>query len=212
MDYVSTATPLRERQKQMTRELIAETARRLFLERGFDAVTVSEIAREAGVAQKTVFNHFPTKEDLFYSRMESFEQELLEAIRTRDPGSSILDAFVAFVSQPRGFLASHDPGAAARLREITTLITGSVALLAREQQIYAQYTATLAGMIERETGAGKHDVAPFVAANALIGIHRALIDLVREQVMSGNDDLKAIARSVRSQARQARTLLERGLL
>jgi AcrR family transcriptional regulator len=196
----------------MTRDLIAETARRLFLERGFDAVTVSEIAREAGVAQKTVFNHFPTKEDLFYNRMESFETDLLDAIRTRAPGRSILAAFIAFVSRPRGLLASSARDAPERLREITRLITDSTALLDREQQIYAQYTATLTGLIERETGAGPRDIAPIVAANALIGIHRALIDYVRHEVLAGNDDLKAIARGVRVQAKQAQALLAQGLL
>jgi len=63
---------LRARKKAQTRDLIAETARRLFEERGFDAVTVAEVARKAEVAEKTVFNYFPAKEDLFYSRLEQF--------------------------------------------------------------------------------------------------------------------------------------------
>ena len=68
------AQGLRERKKLQTRELIAETARRLFAERGFEAVTVAEVARAADVAEKTVFNYFPTKEDLVYWRLESFEE------------------------------------------------------------------------------------------------------------------------------------------
>src|SRR5437764_6912236 len=71
---------LRERKKQQTRDLIAETARSLFTERGFDAITVDEVAREADVSRKTVFNYFPTKEDLVYWRLETFESELLTAI------------------------------------------------------------------------------------------------------------------------------------
>ena len=68
---------LRERKKQQTRQLIAETARRLFGERGFERVTVAEIARAAEVSEQTVFNYFPTKEDLVYWRLQSFEDELL---------------------------------------------------------------------------------------------------------------------------------------
>src|SRR5919112_5461264 len=95
-------TGLRERKKQQTRELIAETARRLFSERGFERVSVAEIAREADVSEKTVFNYFPTKEDLVYWRLETFEEELLETIRSRTVGEAGLDAFGRFVRRPRG--------------------------------------------------------------------------------------------------------------
>src|ERR671936_377992 len=88
---------LRERKKQQTRRLIAETARRLFNERGFEQVTVAEIARAAEVSEKTVFNYFPAKEDLVYWRLESFEEELLAAVRERAVGESILSAFGRFV-------------------------------------------------------------------------------------------------------------------
>ena len=89
---------LRESKKLQTRQAIAATGMRLFVTRGFDHVTVGEIAREAGVSEKTVFNYFPTKEDLFYSRLEAFEEGLLGAVRRREPGESVLAAF-------RGFLA-----------------------------------------------------------------------------------------------------------
>src|SRR3954453_23653014 len=95
-------TGLRARKKAQTRDQIAETARRLFEERGFDAVTVAEVAREAEVAEKTVFNYFPAKEDLFYSRLEQFEEELLAAIRERAAGQSVLGAFREFVMRARG--------------------------------------------------------------------------------------------------------------
>src|SRR5262249_12366992 len=126
---------LRERKKQRVRELIAETAQRLFRERGFDVVTVDEVAREAEVARMTVFNYFPTKEDLFYVGLELYEERLLEAIRERPEGDSILAAFVGFVTTSQGLLGSDDPEVADRLREISRLIAESPALLAREQQI-----------------------------------------------------------------------------
>src|SRR5436189_161830 len=93
---------LRERKKQRTRELIAETARRLFAARGFERVTIAEVAREADVSEQTVFNYFPTKEDLVYWRFEGFEDELLTAIRRRDCGESVLRAFGRFVLRRRG--------------------------------------------------------------------------------------------------------------
>src|SRR3954468_18381422 len=104
------------------RGLIGDTAHRLFLERGFEAVTVAEVARAADVAEATVFNYFPTKEDLFYSGLEAFEEELLSAIRNRRPGDSVLAAFTRFVLKPRGLLVARDPHDVERLAGITRVI------------------------------------------------------------------------------------------
>jgi AcrR family transcriptional regulator len=201
---------LRERKKQQTRELIADTALRLFLERGFDGVTVADVAREAEVAQQTVFNYFPTKEDLVYGRMESFEHELLETIQLRKPGESVLAAFARFVREPRGALAEDDPDALERLDAVTRMISNSRTLLAREEQVFARYTSSLAAVITHETGAQPDDVEPWVAANAMIGVHRALVDYVRRQMLAGVRNPR-LARGVRTQAKLALESLERGL-
>jgi AcrR family transcriptional regulator len=201
---------LRERKKRQTREAIAETARRLFSERGFDKVPVAEIARAADVAEKTVFNYFPTKEDLVYWRMESFEDELLETIRTREPGESVVAAFGRFVSEPRGLIAAREPEARQRLEAITRMIAESPSLLAREEQIYARYTDSLARLIAEETGAEDGEIAPWVAANALMGIHRALVDYTRRRIVAGARSPQ-LARDVRAQAERALALLEEGL-
>jgi AcrR family transcriptional regulator len=149
---VDTELGLRERKKLRTRLLIAETARRLFAERGFEAVSVIEIARDAEVSEATVFNYFPTKEDLVYHGMEAFEEELLDAIRNRPAGVSVLDAFGRFVIQPRGFLAAKDDAAKEALLGVTRMITSSPALLARERQILAGYTDSVAALLVEETG------------------------------------------------------------
>jgi AcrR family transcriptional regulator len=204
------ATGLRERKKQQTRELIAETARRLFTERGFEKVSVAEIAREADVSEKTVFNYFPTKEDLVYWRLESFEEELLETIRSREVGDSVLDAFGRFVREPRGMLGQYDPEARERLAALTRMIVESPSLLAREAQIFAGYTASLAALIADETGAGPADVEPWVAANAMMGVHRRLIDYTRGRIVAGarHPDLAA---EVLVEAERGLALLARGL-
>jgi AcrR family transcriptional regulator len=204
---------LRERKKERTRQLIADTARRLFAERGFAAVTVAEIAREADVAEKTVFNYFPTKEDLFYSRLDAFEQELLDAIRAREPNETVLDAFGRFLLQPRGVLALGDSGdlhATEQLLTITRVITESPALLARERQVFARYTEALAALLAEETGVPPGSVEPVVAATALLGAHRALIDYVRRRTLAG-DSASAIGHGVRAEAKRALKLLEGGL-
>jgi AcrR family transcriptional regulator len=202
---------LRERKKQQTWGLIAQTARRLFQEHGFDAVTVADIAHAADVSRKTVFNYFPTKEDLFYSGLEFFEARLLEAIRQRKPRESILAAFTRFIAGSHGLLAADDPGAGERLLAINRLIARSPALLAREQQIYAGYAAALAALIAEETQARQDDITPWVAANAMIGLHKALVSYVRQQVLAGESDRARIARGLRAQARRAVALLEHGL-
>jgi AcrR family transcriptional regulator len=141
---------LRERKKQRTRELLAETARRLFAERGFERVTVAEIAREADVSEQTVFNYFPTKEDLVYWRLGSFEEELLSAVRDRPAGEPVLAAFGRFLLAQRGLLGRTDPEAREHLVALTRMITESPALLARERQIFAGYTDSLAALIAAE--------------------------------------------------------------
>jgi AcrR family transcriptional regulator len=202
---------LRARKKARTRELIADTARRLFEERGFDAVTVAEVAREANVAEKTVFNYFPTKEDLFYSRLEQFEEELLTAIRERKSGQSVIGAFREFITRQRGALQiADDAEATKRMRAVNRVITESPALLAREQQVFARYTESLAKLIAEETRAAADAAEPWVVANALIGVHRNLIDYVREQTLAGTP-AKDIARRLRTRAKRAFGLLEEGL-
>ena len=109
-------------------------------------------------------------------------------------------------------LASGEPEAGERLRAISRLISDSPALLAREQQIYEGCTDALARLIVEETGARPGDVAPRVAANAMIGLHRALVDYVRRQSLQDDADPKRMARAMRAQARKAVALLERGLV
>jgi AcrR family transcriptional regulator len=201
---------LRERKKQRTRQLIADTARRLFAERGFEAVPIAEIAREAEVSEATVFNYFPTKEDIFYSRLEAFEDELLTSIRDRAPGESVLDAFGRFVTTPRGLLAARDPEQIEHLAAITRVIVESPALLAREQQIYAKYTDALAAFLVTDSGASADDIEPWVVARTLIGLHETAVDFSRRQILAGVRN-PTLARRVRRQTQQALELLTRGL-
>jgi AcrR family transcriptional regulator len=202
---------LRERKKQRTRQLLSETARRLFSERGFEQVSIAEIAREAEVSEQTVFNYFPSKEDLVYSGLEAFEGQLLAAIRQRPVGWTVIAAFGDFILKPRGLLAAADDAAARELIAVTRMIAASPALLGREQLIFARYTDTLAQLIAEETGAKAGDLRPYVVANALIGVHRALIAHIRERLGDGATDRRRLARELRSCGEDALALLSDGL-
>jgi len=201
---------LRERKKQRTRELIAETARELFVARGFEHVTVAEIARASEVSEKTVFNYFPTKEDLVFWRFESFEQELLDAISRREPEESVLAGFGRFVLQRRGLLAEQDAKTRALLTAVTKMIAESPALLTRERQIFERYTRSLADLIAHELGADGDDLEPWVAANALMGVHRALVAYARGRLLASGRDPDVVA-DVLARGTRALAALEHGL-
>jgi AcrR family transcriptional regulator len=201
------ASGLRERKKVQTRAAIADAARALFLERGFDDVTVADVAEAADVSEATVFNYFPTKEDLAFYRMEDFEEEMLEAIRNRQPGTSVVDAFGSFVLAPRGFLKAGGTGVDPRA--VTKLFTESPALLARERQIFDRYAERLIDIIAEERHTRADDLVPLVIARALTSLHRAMIDHVRRQVLAGMST-DVIAREVRTRGRRAVSLIKEG--
>ena len=202
---------LRERKKLRTRQLIAETAVRMFVERGFDAVPVAAVARAAEVSEATVFNYFPTKEDLVYQGMEAFEDELLASVRDRPAGESIVTAFARFVLRSRGFLGAPDEDSARFLIAVSKMIAASPALRAREREILARYTSSLADLIAEDTAADPDDLRPWVVARALIGTHQSLIEFVRRHLADEAVDHVGLAREVWARGREALDLLEQGL-
>ncbi len=204
---------LRERKKEQTRQLLAETAWRLFADRGFEQVTVAEVARQAQVAVATVFNYFPTKEDLFFFRLEAFGARLVGAISTRTEGEPLLAAFRDSLLESGGLLAqveAGDPQALERLRTVNRVIAASPALLARERRALAGTADALAALLAAETDAPPDDLRPQIAANALIGVQRALIDYTRRRVLA-DQQLGRLAADVRGLYQRAFALLEHGL-
>jgi len=204
---------LRELKKAQTRQHIADTAWRLFADRGFDRVAVAEVAREARVAEATVFNYFPTKEDLFYHRFDVFGAGLVEAVARRPDGEPVLDAFRRYLLGQGGLLAEAEAGdreALDRLRAVSRVIAASPALLARERRAMADQADALADLLAAEGDEIGGEITARVAANALIGVHRTLIDYVRRRVLA-DDRPGALAGDVRTAAAQGFDLLERGL-
>lgn len=202
------ALGLRERKKEQTRQQIFEVARKLFAERGFEAVPVAEIAREANVSEVTVFNYFPTKEDLFYGGMQFFEEQLLEAVRARPRGDSPVKALRRKLLESAGGLAAPE-----RIDAIVTAakaMAGSPSLAGREREIVERYTVRLAELLAGETGSDPGDIEPLAIASALIGAHRAIVDRTRKRVLEGARG-EALVSEVKTLIRRAYGRLERGL-
>lgn len=199
---------LRERKKQRTRLHIADTARRLFLERGFEEVPVAEVARQAEVSVATVFNYFPTKEDLFYSGMETFEQQLVDAVRERPAGEAVLATFRRRVLDGVPRLATRE--AAELIQTAARIIGESRSLQAREREIVAGYTQQLAVLLADETGRPPGDVESAAVAAALMGAQRALVTHVHQQVVAGRRGAR-LAADASSHAERAFDRLEHGL-
>ena len=198
---MATELGLRQRKKELTRQAIYEAARRLFSERGFDRVTVAEVAREANVSEVTVFNYFPSKEDLFYGGMHFFEEELLDAVRSRKAGESALKAFRRRILESVDGLRSRERFAA--IRKATEAYAASPALASREREIVERYTRQLADLLGG-------DVEATAVAAALMGAHRAVVEFVRRRVREGARG-EALADEARTQIRRAFGRLEKGL-
>lgn len=199
---------LRERKKRQTRDRLIQTARRLFAERGFDAVTVAEVARAAGVSEGTVFNYFPAKEDLFYDGTEAFEALFVEVVRERPPGASVLSAFRGFVLDSTTRLAAEEITQV--VAEAAQVIADSRALQIRERAIVARYAESLTSLIAEETGVGDRDLEAQAAANALMGVQQALVAYIRTEARDGRQG-PTLAADVESQAARAFARLEIGL-
>ncbi|GII42431.1 TetR/AcrR family transcriptional regulator [Planotetraspora phitsanulokensis] len=178
---------LREMKKSQTRQLIADTAASLFRARGFDDVTVDEIAAVAQVSKKTVFNHFPTKEDLVFYKAEEREAMSLAAVREREPGVSILDSFRQLCrSQTR--LVAGIRRDQAQPRGFFDLVNANPSLQRKMYEVNAHLVDTLAEAVAAETEAEPDDPIPSIVASTLIGAQRALYRRLRERVASGDDD------------------------
>jgi AcrR family transcriptional regulator len=181
----------------------------LFAERGFERVSVAEVAAAAGVTEKTVFNHFPTKEDLVYSNDEGFETALLDAVRTRPQGELFFGAVRSFLlgTYSRGLL--RQPEVRQRARTLASLVSASPALLVREREILNRYADVLRDQLAAELRVGPDDLRPAVAASALMAVHQAVIVGYRKALL-GREPVAALERRMLAAATDAFDLIAHG--
>src|SRR5215469_1821689 len=160
---------LRERRKQETRQAISDIATLMFVDRGFDEVTIAQVADAAGVAKMTVTNYFPRKEDLVFDRAEAIERHLADVIATRAPGESMLAAirrdYAEAVARADVTLGISSPAFAG-------MLLSSPVLLSRAREMVERREQMLGDAIAAETGTDDPQQR-FVAA-LLASVHRVL--------------------------------------
>ena len=173
---------LRARKKERTRRLIADTAARLFGEHGYDRVTVADVARAAEVAAQTVYNYFPTKQDLVLDRDDEIRERLVALVRDRPAGTSpaaaLRDTARAEVERTRTRTAAEALGDLSALCA-TSATVRRLALESRDRQADA-----LAGALVG-TDPGLDALTAKAHAAALVAIFQAIVDEVGRRALAG---------------------------
>jgi AcrR family transcriptional regulator len=172
-----------ERGGPLTRRKISDVATQMFLERGFDEVTVAEVAREAGVSSVTVFKHFPRKEDLLYDRVDDAVEILRSAVRERAPGADVLTSLrdVSFrLVDDRHALSGVKDGSIPFYRTVSR----SPALIARAREIASELEQTLVELLDDDADFGGD--ATLFAALVIAGYATVLTGTARRVIEEGS--------------------------
>ncbi|MGW5263300.1 TetR/AcrR family transcriptional regulator [Microbispora sp. NPDC004025] len=164
---------LRERKKRQTRSLISDVASGLFIQRGFDNVTVAEVAEAAGVSTKTVFNYFPRKEDLFLDRFPEAVELVTRAVRERAEGESPLSALRRLFLR---MLEDGHPigGIKSGYRVFWQVVLDSPALRARVRELVEEFEDVLADLFAEAAGTDPAQPAQRLAAALVVAAYRTV--------------------------------------
>jgi AcrR family transcriptional regulator len=164
---------LRERKKRATHQKIQDAALDLFARDGFAETTVAAIAEAADVAPRTVFTHFPAKEDLLFPHDRTFDG-LKQRLETRPAGESTLDALRAWIADDLWLRdAEDDADPRQDLRRARTrreVIDADPALRQRERGQLDRVERMLAAAIAGDTGEAPTDLVPRMAASATVAV------------------------------------------
>lgn len=201
-------TGLRARKKAKTRLAIADIATGLFIARGFDHVTVAEVAAASEVSLATIFNYFETKEDLFFDREADLIAAMCRVVSERSAGEAIVPAF------HRAFRAAIDtvlPGLIERdVARFVATIEASSALLARARLVLEKAEAQLAATIAADLHARPDDLTPRVVAAVLIALERVLLGVLRAHLLRGSS-AAVTKRALRRDCDRAFAIVDAGI-
>src|SRR5216683_634017 len=211
---VAEAERLRERKKRLMRQQLTDTATQMFMERGFDAVRVTEIAEACGVSEKTVFNYFPTKESLILDRLEATMASLRTGLA--EPGVSPVEAALRILDTELGamtyWMAAHDDPvqAAALIQRFGTLIQTTPSLRAYQSDMMDQFVAVTAAILAGRAAMSADDPEPLIAATALLGLWRVQFQGL-SKYLDGTRTPAQVRQAVTADVRRAAELINTGL-
>jgi AcrR family transcriptional regulator len=195
---------LRERKRQRTHQTISAAAIALFLQRGYDNVSIAEIADAAEVSRRTLFAYFPTKDDLVLHRFADHEDEPARTVRGRAPGQSPLDALY---EQRRQALLARDPitgiNDTPEIVAFYRLVVTTPALRSALRTFTSRSQAALAAALrESTTDDDDHAGTAMLAAAQITAVHLTLVDANHLRVAAGRsaDDLEPEALAEHDQA------------
>ncbi|MFE7383830.1 TetR/AcrR family transcriptional regulator [Streptomyces zhihengii] len=173
---------LRERKKRQTRQHISDVATGLFVERGFGAVTIAEIAEAADVSVNTVYNYFPAKEDLFLDRGADVTDRLSRWVRGRRPGES---AAAAVLRELRAAVEGMSPavGLFEGYADFMKVIVEADTLRSRLWAIQQESLLDLVGTMRAEGGAAEGDMLPDLVAGQLAWLHGTLMGWIGAEMV-----------------------------
>jgi len=201
-----TTTGLRERKKEATRRHLADVAKELFTARGFDNVTVAEVAEAANVSKMTVFNYFPRKEDLFLDRHADQLRDVERALAGRAPGESVTTALRRYQHQ---LLDAHHElsGAVEGIAGCWQIISASPALLNRLHEQALELQVVITEVLARETG---DPLRSRLVAGQLAAAVGAIFETALRRMVDG-EDIERVRRDQATLVDIAFDLLEHGL-
>lgn len=208
MSHAELEPSLRERQKRETHAVIAHAAEILFAARGFQAVTVEEVARAAGVSRQTVFNHFPNKEDLVFDRAPEAEALMVAAVRTGIAGAGLV---ASFREMTRLFWSRREALPDPRPRGgFFDLVDASPALQAYARDASSRATARVAETIADDIQADGDDLRPHAVAAALTSVYDAIFAAAQRRIVAGEHPRRFLP-GLLDQSDRAYDLLEAGI-
>ena len=160
------APGLRARKRQQTRERLTRAAMALFLERGFEATTLDDIAAAADISRRSFFHYFESKEDVVFAWQEEITAALIAAVAARPASESMLaaaeNAIVAMVRQ-------LEPGEAMAMAQLKR---DNPALQAHDQVKYEKLERALAEALGKRAGHKSEKLGARLAAMIATGAMR----------------------------------------